>query len=179
MESNALGSEGIINLRRSHPHQKLLVTLDGLYADGMIINLLKALDIRFIITAHETDLTYLYEFYRAAQKRTLSIDGGEHKKTACSWVNGLPLNDAHHNCSVNLLCVEEDSITKKKIKPKYLKFSWITDLEITNKTASIIMQGGRTRWHIENDTFNTLKNQGYQFDHNFGHGKQNCWCFCV
>ena len=35
------------------------------------------------------------------------------------------------------------------------------------------MQGGRTRWHIENDTFNTLKNQGYQFDHNFGHGKQN------
>src|SRR5690606_12770256 len=79
-EHNAL-KRLLINLRCSHPHQKLLVTLDGLYADGVIIKLLKELDIRFIITAHETDLTYLYEFYRATQKSTFSIDRGEHKKT--------------------------------------------------------------------------------------------------
>jgi hypothetical protein len=30
------------------------------------------------------------------------------------------------------------------------------------------MSGGRARWKIENETFNTLKNQGYQFEHNFG-----------
>ena len=36
-----------------------------------------------------------------------------------------------------------------------------------------IMRGGRARWKIENETFNTLKNQGYQFEHNFGHGKKN------
>lgn len=35
------------------------------------------------------------------------------------------------------------------------------------------MQGGRARWKIENETFNTLKNQGYQFEHNFGHGKKH------
>ena len=34
------------------------------------------------------------------------------------------------------------------------------------------MKGGRSRWHIENETFNTLKNQGYHFEHNFGHGQQ-------
>lgn len=34
------------------------------------------------------------------------------------------------------------------------------------------MLGGRSRWKIENETFNTLKNQGYQFEHNFGHGKK-------
>ena len=33
-----------------------------------------------------------------------------------------------------------------------------------------LSKGGRARWHIENETFNTLKNQGYQFEHNFGHG---------
>ena len=32
---------------------------------------------------------------------------------------------------------------------------------------------GRARWKIENETFNTLKNQGYHFEHNFGHGKKN------
>jgi hypothetical protein len=35
------------------------------------------------------------------------------------------------------------------------------------------MRGARARWRIENETFNTLKNQGYNFEHNFGHGKEN------
>ena len=35
------------------------------------------------------------------------------------------------------------------------------------------MRAGRARWMIENETFNTLKNQGYNFEHNYGHGKQN------
>jgi hypothetical protein len=33
--------------------------------------------------------------------------------------------------------------------------------------------GGRARWKIENETFNTLKNQGDNFEHNYGHGKKN------
>ena len=32
---------------------------------------------------------------------------------------------------------------------------------------------GLSRWKIENETFNTLKNQGYNFEHNFGHGTKN------
>ena len=35
------------------------------------------------------------------------------------------------------------------------------------------MRAGRARWRIENETFNTLKNQGYHFEHNFGHGYQH------
>ena len=35
------------------------------------------------------------------------------------------------------------------------------------------MRGARARWKIENETFNTLKNQGYQFGHNFGLGKKH------
>ncbi len=35
------------------------------------------------------------------------------------------------------------------------------------------MRAGRSRWKIENETFNTLKNQGYHFEHNYGHGNQN------
>jgi hypothetical protein len=29
---------------------------------------------------------------------------------------------------------------------------------------------GRTRWKIENEGFNVMKNHGYEFEHNFGHG---------
>ena len=35
------------------------------------------------------------------------------------------------------------------------------------------MRAGRARWKIENETFNTLKNQGYHFEHNFGHGNKH------
>ena len=35
------------------------------------------------------------------------------------------------------------------------------------------MRGGRARWKIENETFNTLKNQGYHLEHNYGHGEHN------
>lgn len=35
------------------------------------------------------------------------------------------------------------------------------------------MRGGRARWKIENETFNTLKNQGYNLEHNYGHGQQH------
>ena len=39
--------------------------------------------------------------------------------------------------------------------------------------ARHLVRGGRARWKIENETFNTLKNQDYHFEHNFGHGEQN------
>ena len=50
---------------------------------------------------------------------------------------------------------------------------WISDLVVTEENVYPLARIGRARWHIENQTFNTLKNQRYQFDHNFGHGYKN------
>jgi len=54
-------------------------------------------------------------------------------------------------------------------------FSWVTELPVApmRKMLPLIERGGRTRWKIENETFNTLKNQGYHFEHNYGHGFNN------
>ena len=49
-------------------------------------------------------------------------------------------------------------------------WTWVTDIKITRENAMKLMKAGRARWKIENETFNTLKNQGYEFEHNFGHG---------
>jgi hypothetical protein len=37
----------------------------------------------------------------------------------------------------------------------------------------LFARGGRARGRIENEPFNTLKNQGYHYEHNYGHGEQN------
>ena len=52
-------------------------------------------------------------------------------------------------------------------------FSWVTDITLHQLNVKHIMRGGRARWKIENETFNTLKNQGYNFEHNYGHGNKN------
>ena len=44
---------------------------------------------------------------------------------------------------------------------------------VNKRNVFRLMRGGRARWKIENETFNTLKNQGYNFEHNYGHGEQN------
>jgi hypothetical protein len=36
-----------------------------------------------------------------------------------------------------------------------------------------LMRGARARWKIEHETCNTCKNQGYHFEHNFGHGHRH------
>ena len=52
-------------------------------------------------------------------------------------------------------------------------FCWVTDFTITTDNAYQIMRGGRARWKIENETFNTLKNQGYNLEHNYGLGNKH------
>ena len=49
----------------------------------------------------------------------------------------------------------------------------MTDLRVSKRNVFHLMRGGRARWKIENETFNTLKNQGYHFEHNYGHGEQH------
>ena len=46
-------------------------------------------------------------------------------------------------------------------------------MPLKESTSLSLMRGGRARWKIENETFNTLKKQGYQFEHTFGHGYQH------
>ena len=54
--------------------------------------------------------------------------------------------------------------------------SWISDLDLSEKLIRHFVRGGRCRWKIENECFNTLKNQGYYIEHNYGHGRKNL-CF--
>jgi len=53
------------------------------------------------------------------------------------------------------------------------KFQYITNHEVTAENALDLVRAGRSRWKIENETFNALKNCGYELEHNYGHGQRN------
>jgi hypothetical protein len=84
------------------------------------------------------------------------------------FLHFITLNDTHPDFLVNFFSCKE-TLANGTTKT----FTWITDLKITESNVYDLMRGGRTRWKIENETFNTLKNQGYEFEHNFGHGNKN------
>ncbi len=84
-------------------------------------------------------------------------------------VNALALNEANQDLLVNYLHYAEYDARGNCLKC----FSWITDLRLTRQNAPLLLRGGRARWKIENETFNTLKNQGYHYEHNFGHGDKH------
>ena len=58
-------------------------------------------------------------------------------------------------------------------------FSWVTDLRVSKRNVYKRMQGGRARWKIANETCNTLKNQGDNFEHTDGHGEKNLSVVCA
>jgi hypothetical protein len=86
-----------------------------------------------------------------------------------SFVHDLPLNKSNADLRVNFFMYSEFGPDGSRRK----HFAWVTDLTITEENATILVEGGRARWKIENEAFNTLKNQGYHFEHNYGHGQQN------
>ena len=128
-------------------------------------HLLKGLDLRFILGAKPGDHKFLFERVNNApsvEHREFTDENGIRHEFR--YLNGVPLNDTHFDLEVNFLEYWEKHPNGKKQR-------WVTDLPINEERQ--LMRAGRARWKIENETFNTLKNQGYCFEHNFGHGKKN------
>ena len=157
------------DIRREHPQLKLMVIEDALASNAPHIELLKSLDYRFILGAKQTDHGFLFDWVAntgdTAAYQYEDENGVLHE---FRYLNGAPLNDANFDLEINFLEYWETKPSGKKTH-----FSWVTDIALTDANVMRLMRGARARWKIENETFNTLKNHGYHFEHNFGHGHQH------
>lgn len=158
-------------LRRDHPKLPLIIVEDSLAATGPHLEVLQELKLRYIIGVKAGDHAALFAAVEATQRAGTCAEwtstdeaGVEHRYR---FVTDLALNKSQPHLRVNFLEYWATAGAKQ------LHFSWITDLALRLDTIEAIMRGGRARWKIENETFNTLKNQGYCLEHNYGHGQQH------
>src|SRR5438874_2541700 len=149
----------IVKLRQNHPHLKLIVTEDSLSSNAPHIEVLQEHNLHYILGVKEGDHAFLFQQVAAAEQagRVTSYDR-EDSETGMHqhfrFVSDVPLNASNADLRVNFLeCWET-------VNSQVQHFSWVTDLCITKGTVYQLMRGGRARWRIENETFNTLKNQG-------------------
>jgi hypothetical protein len=84
------------------------------------------------------------------------------------WIEAVPLRDGKDALAVNWLGV---TITDETGKATY-DGAFVTSLPLTADNVVEIAACARARWKIENESFNVLKNNGYNLAHNFGHGKK-------
>lgn len=158
-------------LREAFPNWPLRVVEDSLSANGPHIKLLKELNIGFIISAKPDGQESLFAEVKnrilEGKSEEFEVVGDDEIVRGYRWINGVPLNKSNPDLLVNFLDYWEIRDGEE------FNFSWITDIQLTAKNVPLVMEGGRSRWHIENQTFNTLKNQDYEFEHNYGHGEQH------
>jgi len=160
------------HIRQEHPRLKLIVVEDGLASNAPHIRELMELKMHYILGVKPGDHESLFHFVeRADAEKRMTFVAWKEGDTWCEigFLHGVPLNDSHPDLLVNFLDYSEYDQDGNRVK----YFSWITDLRITKGNAPWLVRGGRARWKIENETFNTLKNQGYHFEHNYGHGHQH------
>src|SRR5438445_8344685 len=162
----------LVKLRQDHPHLKFIVTEDSLSSNAPHIETLHAHGLHYILGVKEGDHTYLFQQVQAAEHSGRVTSYERHDRATglvhrFRFVNDVPLNESHAALRVNF--IEYWEMGAERVQ----HFSWVTDLRVSQRHVYHLMRGGRARWKIENETFNTLKNQGYNFEHNYGHGTQN------
>src|SRR6267143_4244095 len=162
----------INKLRQDHPHLKFIITEDALSSNAPHIETLHDSGCHYILGVKEGDHAYLFEHVQAAERAERVTYYERHDRAAgvvhrFRFVNDMPLNASRADVRVNFIEYWE-------IGPDQVQhFSWVTNIRVSTRNVYKLMRGGRARWKIENETFNTLKNQGYNFEHNYGHGEQN------
>ncbi len=157
-----------------YPDLKILLVEDTLYANAPHIRQITSYDWLYVLNVKADSHQSLEKQFagRRSTKQVKELSYTDNKGTQhyFAWTNALSLCESAADVCVNYLLYEQ---TDKL--GNLTRWTWITNLPLTSRSVEKVMLAGRGRWgrwKIENETFNTLKNQGYHFEHNYGHGFQ-------
>lgn len=169
-------------LKDDHPGLRFCILADALHSTVDNFKLIKGMNWNAIIgvkpDSHKTLFKQMRERSDEIKEVTIVDEIGDKVKKKRTRIyrfgNGLFMT-LGSDLEVNVLDFEEKIEWEGKRGPtkKISRFTWATTIELNENNIYHIMKAGRSRWKCENEVFNTLKNQGYHLEHNYGHGKEN------
>ena len=154
------------------------ILTDDLHAHQPCCEILIEHKMYFILTCKEDSHPTLYEELALlaqiegaiGQKTVRRWNGRHYEQWMYRWAEALPLRRGEDALRVNWC---ELTIINESSGERMYHNAWITNHEVREERVEAIAEAGRTRWKVENEGINVLKNHGYNFEHNYGHGKQN------
>jgi hypothetical protein len=170
-EINA-GKRLMKKLHKSHPKLSLIIVGDGLYSKQPMIEQIAAHGNRYVLAAkpadHKTLMEWVDEMRLLNEVIRMEFTDRQDRVHVYEWINKMPLNDRKKTLTVNYF-----EYWMKDGDETVYHNSWITDFVVDDENVEELVRIGRCRWKIENEVFNTLKNQGYRLERNYGHGEKH------
>jgi hypothetical protein len=170
---NAAAKRWLEQYGADYATEKAIILGDDLYATQPLCEVILGRNLDFILVCQQDSHKALYDFISGVEMETVELKEKSGKNrgqvTRLRFINNVPLNGNKDTLSVNWIGVE---VTDRNGNNGY-QGAFVTNIEVTAETVASLAEAGRARWKIENETFNTLKNNGYHLEHNFGHGKQH------
>lgn len=159
-------------LAQDFPRREMMVLQDALACNGPHLKMLKTQGFSFVITAKPAANSLLLNTVINGLKEggTREVTGTTAKGEPCGYryANQVPLNHEHKDLLINFI----DYWEEREDGTTYI-YACVTDIPLTADNVADVVRAGRSRWKVENETFNTLKNLGYNLEHSYGHGKKH------
>jgi hypothetical protein len=166
------GKRLVKKIWRSHGKLKIILVGDSLYSKQPFMEELSEKGMRYVLVVKGEDHKLLMEWVSEQRQldevSRLEVKDKKGRVHIYEWINEVPLNGNKNTLWVNYFeywLVDGGKVTYHN--------SWVTDFRVGEGNVGELVRIGRCRWKIENETFNTLKNQGYHIEHNFGHGEKH------
>jgi hypothetical protein len=143
---------------------------DDLYSRQPMCEAIQAVAGKFILVCKPSSHKTLYEYLTGVEIDSFAETKGRGTQKRIyryRFMRDVPMRDGKDALLVNWLEIE---IVKPNGAVTY-RNSFVTDLPVGRDNVAELAACGRARWKIENETFNVLKNNGYNLEHSFGHGK--------
>ena len=174
-EVNA-GKRWLEDFRRRHKKVSATILGDDLYSRQPMCEKVLENRLNFIFVCKPSSHSTLYEWINQLDKggdldiKTVRRWNGKfYEKYVYKYANSVPLRDGEDALFVNWL---EINVVNEVNNEILYQNSFITNHKITEKNTEVVASGGRCRWKVENEDINTLKNHGYNLEHNYGHGEK-------
>lgn len=159
-------------LKRDFPQARLCLCGDALFACGRVLRTTRDLDWAYVLTLKPTHMPAVWdEFQRLlalVPEQYVRVQLPDGRTQVYRWVNGLSYEDEAGQTHVfnAILCEETSAPSNPGDPPVTTIFSWITGFPVSaDNVVAIATKGGRHRWTIENQGFNTQKNGGLNLEH--------------
>jgi len=153
------------------------ILADDLHCHQPICEELLAHKMHFIMTCKTESHPALYEEVELLERVKGGIstrtehcwNGRYHERWVYRWVEQVPLR-----MGADALMVQwcELTVVREETGEQVYHNAWATDHAVDEQTVISVAASGRSRWKVENEGINVLKNRGYNFEHNYGHGSQ-------
>ena len=160
-------------LKKRFPRLPICLLLDGLYANGPVMQICEDNNWRYIIVLRDKKLLNLHRSYQTVlphvpeNHKKLLLGQQQKISQDYRWALNIEYKDSEGRIHTpNVLECEECKPVKGERKTS--KHMWITNFTITNQNVGVIAnEGGRLRWKIENEGFNEQKNSGFALEHSY------------